>query len=355
MIGPRVALVLAVIAGVSCKAKPSTQVTTAPSASASIAPASATVVVAQAAPSVAPSTSAAPSASVAQTDVGMTCFDGMLVGPDAVTGFVPGPGGGLDNIGLNAMGGSSAGNGGGLAVKPNDVGIQGIGDLGQPDRWVVNLSGHTVGVEPLDATQEIGKSICLDFPAITPCFENTGGNDSLTLDLKIDAGGAVKTVTATGDTSKKAPLAKCVTDALAKLTLGKPKTVVTLGYALEAKAHFVPGTKNAIGVKPPETNVATAVANATALPGAESVVARNRWRFKNCYAKALAMDPSVEGTAKVAVKIGADGFVSSASAVSSNLPGALTSCVASSCNAMKFQEPASGTAMLMVTIALHPK
>lgn len=66
-------------------------------------------------------------------------------------------------------------------------------------------------------------------------------------------------------------------------------------------------------------------------PSADSVVAKNRWRFKACYDKALAEDPAAnggaEGLPKFTLKFDAAGKVESVKTVCSPLPKPLTECL----------------------------
>ncbi|MGZ3451355.1 MAG: AgmX/PglI C-terminal domain-containing protein [Polyangiales bacterium] len=84
---------------------------------------------------------------------------------------------------------------------------------------------------------------------------------------------------------------------------------------------------------------------------ADSVIARNRWRFKSCYDKALALDPNAGGTVRVTVRVGDDGGVTSASA-SGDAPAGLTECVRVAFTAMKFSSPDNGSAQFTAPVVL---
>ncbi len=87
----------------------------------------------------------------------------------------------------------------------------------------------------------------------------------------------------------------------------------------------------------------------------DSVIARNRWRFKACYNKALASDPTAGGTVKVLVKVGEGGEVVSASSASSTATPDLTNCIVNSFRAMKFSAPDGGSATFTAPVVLSSK
>lgn len=116
------------------------------------------------------------------------------------------------------------------------------------------------------------------------------------------------------------------------------------------------GTDTSTVVKAPSGDANTgAAAGATNVKDADSVIARNRWRFKACYNKALASDPTAGGTVKVTVKVGEGGEVVSASPASSDAPSGLTQCIVSSFNSMKFSAPEGGSATFTVPVVLSAK
>ena len=109
-------------------------------------------------------------------------------------------------------------------------------------------------------------------------------------------------------------------------------------------------------VKVPSGEAATGVAaGASNVKDADSVIARNRWRFKACYNKALASDPTAGGTVKVSVRVGQGGEVSSASVASSDAPSGLTQCIVSAFSGMHFAEPDGGSASFTVPVVLSAK
>jgi len=85
---------------------------------------------------------------------------------------------------------------------------------------------------------------------------------------------------------------------------------------------------------------------------ASAVVARNRWRFRACFTKALATDPAAGGKVEVSVTLDADGNVSDAKASSTTCSTDLTACVVDSFKMMKFAAPEGGSGTLSIPIVL---
>ncbi|MBS2019890.1 MAG: AgmX/PglI C-terminal domain-containing protein [Deltaproteobacteria bacterium] len=109
-------------------------------------------------------------------------------------------------------------------------------------------------------------------------------------------------------------------------------------------------------VKVPVGEAATgAAAGASNVKDADSVIARNKWRFKACYQKALATDPNAGGTVKITVKVGEGGEVTSASIASNDTSSTLAACIQSSFMSMKFAEPDGGSATFTVPVVLSAK
>ena len=89
---------------------------------------------------------------------------------------------------------------------------------------------------------------------------------------------------------------------------------------------------------------------------AGAVVSRNRWRFKACYDKALAIDPSDGGKVSVVAVVDSDGNVTSTKASSTTASPGLTSCIVSAFSSMKFSPPEGGsTATIDVPVVLSKK
>lgn len=116
------------------------------------------------------------------------------------------------------------------------------------------------------------------------------------------------------------------------------------------------GKDTSTEVKVPQGEASTGVAaGASNVKDADSVIARNRWRFKACYNKALATDASAGGTVKVTVHVGEGGEVTGANVASSDAPGGLTSCIVAAFASMKFAEPDGGSATFTVPVVLSAK
>jgi TPR repeat protein len=94
-----------------------------------------------------------------------------------------------------------------------------------------------------------------------------------------------------------------------------------------------------------------AVTLAPNVPGADAVVAKNKWRFRACALKAYEVDANAGGKLRVTVSIGADGRVSGASG-SGGTPASLATCVAGTFHSMSFPAPDGGSATFSVTVTL---
>jgi outer membrane biosynthesis protein TonB len=116
------------------------------------------------------------------------------------------------------------------------------------------------------------------------------------------------------------------------------------------------GKDTSTDIKVPQGNASTGVAaGAGNLPDADSKIAQNRWRFRACYTKALATDPSAGGTIRVTVHVGEGGEVTGANAASSDAGAALTSCVVSAFSSIHFSPPDGGSATFTVPVVLSAK
>jgi hypothetical protein len=81
---------------------------------------------------------------------------------------------------------------------------------------------------------------------------------------------------------------------------------------------------------------------------ADSVIARNRWRFKACYDKAE--DPQAQGAVNVAFELGEGGEVVKSSAKAANAAlSDVATCIADHGTKMKFAPPDGGQAKLTFT------
>ncbi len=150
-------------------------------------------------------------------------------------------------------------------------------------------------------------------------------------------------------------------------TAAKPKTLSSAEHDALAKALDALDMKplGSLGGKSkPDDSLPTTTVKASAgevstgaavsgPPGADAVIARNRWRFKACYNKQLALDPGAAGTIKVSVSTNADGEVTSATQVSSTAPAMLSACTTTAFKSMKF-DPAAA-AKFTVPVVFSPK
>jgi TonB family protein len=73
---------------------------------------------------------------------------------------------------------------------------------------------------------------------------------------------------------------------------------------------------------------------------ADGVVARNRWRFKSCYQRALAADPKAAGEVVLWVEVDEDGTVGKVTTARATVTATLEECVAAAARAMTFDPPA---------------
>jgi outer membrane biosynthesis protein TonB len=102
---------------------------------------------------------------------------------------------------------------------------------------------------------------------------------------------------------------------------------------------------------PAPRNATVTVAAGSAVPGADAVLAKNRWRMRACAKKAADLDPSSGGTVKVVAKVDAEGKVTSVTATGGS-PAALTSCIQGSFYSMVFAAPDRADASVAVTVVI---
>lgn len=102
----------------------------------------------------------------------------------------------------------------------------------------------------------------------------------------------------------------------------------------------------------------SASASEPTVPGADAVVAKNKWRFRGCYNKTLQRDADAGGTVSVEVSIDASGKVTSARPLDGgHCPRSLGTCVAGTFYSMSgFPAPNGGKATFTVkaVFANHP-
>jgi hypothetical protein len=84
---------------------------------------------------------------------------------------------------------------------------------------------------------------------------------------------------------------------------------------------------------------------------AARVIAGMRAGFRACFQRGLAQDPSIQGSVRLTLRIGAGGEVLSATpAASGNLPGSVVGCIAGRARGAAFDPPEGGTATIVVPI-----
>ncbi|MBM4361722.1 MAG: AgmX/PglI C-terminal domain-containing protein, partial [Deltaproteobacteria bacterium] len=84
---------------------------------------------------------------------------------------------------------------------------------------------------------------------------------------------------------------------------------------------------------------------------AARVVAGMRAGFRNCYNRALAQNPDVEGRISLAIRVGPGGEVQSVNATASGgLPDGVVSCVKARAQAAQFDPPQGGSAVVQVPV-----
>jgi hypothetical protein len=113
------------------------------------------------------------------------------------------------------------------------------------------------------------------------------------------------------------------------------------------------GTGQAAVVQGPKGNASTGAANVSGgtVSNAARVVAGMRAGFRNCYNRALAQNPDVEGRISLSIRVGPGGEVQGVSAApSGNLPDSVVSCVKARAQAAQFDPPQGGLAVIQVPV-----
>ena len=101
------------------------------------------------------------------------------------------------------------------------------------------------------------------------------------------------------------------------------------------------------------TNVtSTSGATPSIVKGADTIIASNKWRFHECYTKALTVSAKDGGEVRVTVVVGLNGDVTSATIASSTASTELAECLRQAFFAMKFAEPEGGTVTFTVPVVL---
>jgi hypothetical protein len=99
----------------------------------------------------------------------------------------------------------------------------------------------------------------------------------------------------------------------------------------------------------------TNAVGATNVKDADSVIARNRWRFKACYERVVAQDPAARGSVTATFDVGEGGEVVKSSTKSASAAfSVVATCVADSGKEMKFSPPDGGHAKLTFTVSFRP-
>jgi len=113
------------------------------------------------------------------------------------------------------------------------------------------------------------------------------------------------------------------------------------------------GTGTVATVQGPKGNASTGAANVSGgtVSNAARVVAGMRAGFRNCYNRALAQNPDVEGRIALSIRVGPGGEVQGVSAApSGNLPDSVVSCVKARAQAAQFDPPQGGLAVIQVPV-----
>lgn len=113
------------------------------------------------------------------------------------------------------------------------------------------------------------------------------------------------------------------------------------------------GTGAAQEVKGPRGSAAVGGANVSGgqVSNAARVVAGMRAGFRNCYNRALAQNPDVEGKIALSIRVGPGGEVTGVTAsASGNLPDSVTGCVKARAQAAQFDPPQGGGAVIQVPV-----
>jgi tetratricopeptide (TPR) repeat protein len=188
--------------------------------------------------------------------------------------------------------------------------------------------------------------------------------DDLSLKLLGSAGGEGPAVGATlpSDTASADHVDKVASDTSSVDATGGPRLRGPEGGSLTGGADLAKGGQKtggpggpptsapvaAEGPKVPTITTSEATTSAPNVPGADAVVAKNKWRFRGCYNKALQADPDAGGKVAITVTIDSEGKVTTASG-SGGSPASLATCVAGTFYSMTFPAPDGGSATFKVS------
>lgn len=119
--------------------------------------------------------------------------------------------------------------------------------------------------------------------------------------------------------------------------------------AAASVAAPLPSTSASAAVPLPSTSE-PARPSPGAVSNAAQVVGSMRSDFRACYQATLAIDPNVTGTARVTIRVRADGSVSEAATDPTALPQSLLDCILLRARAAKFDAPEGGSAVIAVPV-----
>lgn len=102
---------------------------------------------------------------------------------------------------------------------------------------------------------------------------------------------------------------------------------------------------------PPTRKMTVSVADGSAVPDADRVIAKSSWRFRACALKAAQLDPASGGTVRAVVKVDADGNVAGVTATGGS-PATLTTCIGNSFHSLVFAAPDRADASVVVTVVI---
>jgi hypothetical protein len=98
------------------------------------------------------------------------------------------------------------------------------------------------------------------------------------------------------------------------------------------------------------------VSFAVPVPGADRVIAGLNARFRGCYARVQAVDPTAAGRIKVSLEIEARGDVANASVLTNTgLPAEFANCVVRALKNAQFDPPGAPGSTGLLTLTMKPE
>jgi hypothetical protein len=188
------------------------------------------------------------------------------------------------------------------------------------------------------------------------CYDNGLEADpkaegTLVLALSVGKDGSVSRVESTAKGSVPSAVAECIKGHAKSAQFSPPSggsAIVSIGVTLEK-------VNAAEGAGGPDSDAVT-VAPAGGFPESEKVAVFVRAHARDCYRKALSIDPKAEGRLTVTVTIDEKGVVTAVQATSNGkLPDTLASCIEKKSKRAQFARPSSAPATVTVPIALSLK